>query len=326
MPAVWAYSIAAPGKTCADARLLWGGTKLQYPEGNDKGQSGWDIGLMFTTFGDLAEKLRVLPMPKDEAITRLAINLHGTPGKIDAGGLAVEADMYDFNKLWNRYSSQLALINLRLADGAVVLIMGCNVAKGDVGAQFLVDLSKFAFPKHKVVGFTKIGETMRQFRSGESCTEPGMRDTPYDNPSEGLPTIKAQREMDTLSLPWASETSPHAKIALNGEIISGAEPAIPTTDYSFNNYLPGSWSITIGDWNGYFVFSRGGDVYWTDSTLRKHPGKWWTMAGCIQWSFSDDAAGWVRIFEILTLLKATLNGKITIKGRDHGFFTMSKQT
>lgn len=60
MTAVWAYSKAAPGKTCEDARLLGDGTQLQFPQGNDKGQAGWDVGLMFDTFADLAQKITSL--------------------------------------------------------------------------------------------------------------------------------------------------------------------------------------------------------------------------------------------------------------------------
>jgi len=326
MTTIWAYSKGAPGKTCEDARLLKGGTNLQYPAGDDKGQAGWDIGLMFNNIGDLAEKLRVLRQTKTDPITRLAINLHGSPGEIDADSVGTGGAMYDFKKLWNRYSSQLVSINQMLAPGATVLIMGCNVAKGDEGAAFLTALSKDAFPNHKVVGFTTIGETLGQFRRGEYCTEPGMRDTPYDNPSEGQLLVKAQREKEYLKLPWASEFSPHTKVALNAKIIAGAEPSVPPLDYSFQNYLPGTWSVTIGPWDGYFVFQSGGTIYWTDKIpSRRHQGMWWTMAGSIDWSFSDDAHGWKRTFEILTPLKSTVNGKITIDGREHGFFTMSKQ-
>jgi hypothetical protein len=324
MPAVWAYSKAAPGKTCLDARLLGGGTKLQYPAGNDKGQAGWDIGLMFDTIGDLSYKLSQLDAGQ---ITRLALNLHGSPGKIDALSGGTEASMFDFTQLWNRYSSPLVFINRLLAAGAPVLIMGCNVAKGKEGEEFLSELSARAFKGHKVVGFSTIGETLGQFRSGGSCTEPGMRDSPYDNSSAGQPTVQAQREKEYLSLPWANETSPHAKVALDGKIISGAETPPPATNYSFDSYLPGTWSVSIGDWQGYFVFQADGNSFWIDQANpgRRHAGKWYTMAGSVDWSFSDDAPGWKRTFEVLTPLKSTLNGNITIDGRPHGFFTMSKQ-
>lgn len=325
MPAVWAYSKAAPGKTCQDARLLGGGTKLQYPAGNDRGQAGWDIGLMFHTIGDLSENLGQL---EGGPITRLAINLHGSAGKIDATSGGTEASMFNFTQLWNRYSSQLVYVNLLLTAGAPVIIMGCNVAKGEEGQEFLSELSARAFKGHKVVGYTTIGETLRQFRSGGSCSEPGMRDTPYDNPSAGLPTVQAQREKEVLTLPWASETSPHAKVALNGKIIFGAEAPTPATNYGPSQYMPGTWSVAIGGWAGYFMFQADGNAFWTDQSNpgRRHSGKWYTMAGSVNWSYSDDAPGWKRDFEVLTPLKSTLNGNVTINGVPHGFFTMSKQT
>src|SRR5216683_265918 len=322
MTNVWAYSKNVPEKTCPDARLLGGGTNLQFPAGDDHGQAGWDIGLMFNTIGDLSEKLRVVMESRTDGITRLAINVHGSPGAIDADSTS---KMYNFTQLWNRYSSQLVFINHMLVAGAPVLIMGCQVAAGDDGAAFLSDMSQHAFPGHKVVGFTTIGESLRQYRRGEYCTEAGMRDTPYDTPSEGKPLIKAQREKEVLTLPWASETSPHAKVALAGKIIAGAEQPVAPVDTSFESYLPGTWSVTIGSWNGYFVFKRDRTVFWTDDSQRPHKGQWGTMAGSIDWSFSDDPPGWIRNFEVLTPLKSNLNGTITINDNPHGFFTMSKQ-
>src|SRR5579871_228512 len=313
---IWAFSKNVPDKTCEDARLLGGGTNLPFPAGDDHGQAGWDIGLMFNTIGDLSEKLRVAMKTRDDRITRLAINVHGTPGGIDADSIG---KIYNFTDLWNRYSSPLVFINHMLEGGAPVLIMGCQVAAGDVGAAFLSDMSQYVFPGHKVIGFTTIGESLRQYRRGEYCSEPGMRDTPYDTPSEGSPLIKEQREKEVLTLPWASETSPHAKVALNGKIIAGAEAPVAPVDTSFESYLPGTWSVTIGPWSGYFIFQRDRTVFWTDESMRRHEGKWGTMAGSIDWSFSDDPPGWVRNFEVLTPLQSTMNGSITINGNPHGY-------
>jgi hypothetical protein len=298
---------------------LGGGTNIQYPAGNEQGQAGWDIGLLFHNIGDLAEALR--GVLSGRSISRLAINLHGSPGSIDADSTGA---FYPFQKLWNRYSSPLSLINVMLEPGAVVLIMGCEVASGDEGAAFLSDLSKTAFPRHKVVGFTTIGESLLQYRNGGYCSEPGMRDTAYQVPHKDL-SLKPQleREKEVLTLPWASEHSPHAKIALNGEIVFGAEPST-ATDYSFQSYLPGTWSVAIGTWNGYFVFKGDGSVFWTDQrNPRQHSGRWGSVAGSIQWTFADDAPGYKRTFEVLTPLKPTLNGTIT--GGGGGAFVMSKQ-
>jgi len=326
MPAVWAYSITAPGNTCEDARLLGGGTNIQYPEGNDQGQAGWDIGLDFKEIFNLAQNLGNL---KAGLITRLAINLHGCPGKIDAaGGGGTEATMFNSAQLFNTYSGPLMFINSMLAAEAVVLIMGCNVAKGKAGEEFLSDLSRWAFRGHKVVGFSRIGETLRQYRQGEYCSEPGMRDTTYDEPSAGEPVVQVEREQEVLSLPWASETSPHAKIAKDGKIILGEEPLPPGTDYSANSYMIGRWTVSAGSWNGWFIFQKDKTVYWMNEDGRggKHTGSWGSFDGAVGWSFSDDPPGWKRDWQVLEPLRSTLNGRVYIKGQPHGFFIMSKQS
>ena len=333
MSTIWAYSRNVPGRTCADARLLSEPTNLHYPSGNDRGQAGWDIGLMFGDIPDLADKIREATAAqaascarsnrRADPVSRLAINVHGDPGKIDADGTGA---VYDFDALWRKYSSAIRTINNALSPGASVLIMGCNVARGDAGAKFLMDASSTAFPGHQVVGFTTIGETMRQFRSGGQCSEPGMRDTPYESPSEGSSAMKAEREKELLTLPWASETSPHAKIALNGKIIKGAEQSVAAVDYSVDKYLPGSWSVAIGGWNGYFVFGANHTVYWTAAGTGRHGGKWSAVGNRVTWSFDDDAKDFKRDFQVATPLKTTIDGTVTIKSRNSGFFVMSKQS
>ncbi|HEY3743010.1 MAG TPA: DUF4347 domain-containing protein [Bryobacteraceae bacterium] len=318
MPTVWAYSKAAPGKTCEDARLLGGGTNIQYPAGNDQGQGGWEIGLMFETFSDLATKLKAL----QENITRLAINLHGAPGVIDA---LSDGSGMDFAKLWARFSNELTSINQKLSAGAIVLIMGCNVALGKEGDNFLTQLSDKAFRGHKVVGFTTIGETMRQYRRGESCSEAGMRDSPYGSPSENQPTVQAEREKEVLTLPWASESSPHAKIALDRKIVLTHETPIPSQDYSPNNYLPGTWSVSIGSWQGYFIFTGDSHVKWSAQTKTNGGGNWSADSNGVTWTFVDDDPKFTRTFRVTVRLQTTVNGDITISGRNSGFFTMSKQ-
>lgn len=322
MTAIWAYSANVPGKTCRDARLLDDkGTYIQYPAGNARGQGGWDIGLPFAGLGDLAFKLAELSTKLKLKITRLAINVHGGPGEIDADG---DGQFYDLTKLVNKKSSPLASINLLLEPGATILFMSCNLGAGEAGSIFLADLSKSVFPRKQIVGFTTIGSTMQQFRSGEACTEPGMRDSPYDHSSQYDPKEKAAREINNITLPWASEESAHAKVALNGEIIKNRDPVIPVPS-NYDNLL-GTWSVEIGDWTGYFVFSDPHKVFWSEkNSSPRHPGKWWSMAGSFSWSFDDDAYGWKRTFGVLTPIKSPLKGSITIGYRNSGLFTMYKQ-
>jgi hypothetical protein len=329
---IWAYSSNVPGRTCADARLLGGGTNILYPAGNDSGQAGWDIGLMFSTLGDLGAKLDTAMKSRPDKITRLAINVHGNPGVIDANSSGTS---YGFWDLWNKYSSQIVFIRIQLAPLAPVLIMGCQVAAGDIGAQFLCDMSKTAFPGHKVVGFTTIGETLRQFRAGEQCSEPGMRDTPYDTPSEGIPELKLAREKEVFTLPWASETSPHAKIALDGVIIGGAEPPVPATDYGADTYLPGTWGVVSGPWKGEYGFARPNPrerkCWWReyDSGIL-HYGNWFYPegGGTVAWQFDEEGRDWNSrpLYEVPVPLSSFVRGNKTLRGTPYGSFTMSKMT
>lgn len=321
--AVWAYSKNAPGKTCQEAVLGKGGSKLAYPEGDDHGQAGWDYGFMFSTLSDLASTLARVRTDEDVGrygLRRLAINLHGGPGEIDANS---NGNALNYEALKRDFSSALQSIHQTMGSGAPIMLMGCNVAMGTIGSEFLVNLSKDFFTGRNVVGFKTVGLTVKQFRSGEQCTEPGMRDTPWDSPSTNMPKVQADREAQVLSLPWASENSPHAKIALDGKIVRGDEPPPPAV--SPEEALVASWAVTIGTWEGYFVFQKGGKAYWTDKTMFPHQGKWWFEGALVKWSYNDDPPGWQRIFEIPAPPKSPAEGQAKINGVPHGFLKMYKQ-
>jgi hypothetical protein len=154
-----------------------------------------------------------------------------------------------------------------------------------------------------------------------------LRDTDEDHES-ATEQIETQRYGNGkyLQLPWASETSPHAKVAKDGTIISGEDAPAAATDYLPDAYLTGTWSVTIGSWRGYFIFEKSHVATWMDEApTRRHPGKWWARDGSVYWSFDDDMPGWQRIFEVAGTLRPTVNGNVTIKNVPHGFFTMSKQ-
>ena len=69
-----------------------------------------------------------------------------------------------------------------------------------------------------------------------------MRDSPHNLSSYGNVKSEEEREKEAIKLPWASESSPNAKVALNGAIISGADPTIAKTEYAPSEYLPGTWT------------------------------------------------------------------------------------
>ena len=228
---LWAYH-ADFGALCRNAGLD-NGSGLTYPGGNRQGQAGWHAAVRFRSLHDLATILsRGLPMPRQYCgrwfsdcdpirrgeISRLAIMAHGDQG----GKIAVDGkDHRPFLAADNvsGFHSDLNTVGLYTRDGSVILLMGCLAGQGSEGTRLLVALSR-EWPGRTVVGFSTVGYrhpgTMK--RSGEACELPGMRDTDatayiYVNP----------RRFDSLwsdfsRMPWASETSLHAKVVRDGAV------------------------------------------------------------------------------------------------------------
>jgi Domain of unknown function (DUF4347) len=256
---VWADSGSARGIICFDARLESGSWKgAPYPEGSTRGQAGWDVGIRFGDLANLASKLKTDKTPshvcgnwwrdcppiRPGQIYRLAISGHGAPGIFQT----TSTEFLDASNVTTTHKSTLEEIDKMLSDDAIVLLTGCNSGKGSTGSLLLQELSKIWQGK-KVVCFTKVMTYgWGRMRSGASCSEPGMRITEYDQECYGS---EAQREncereryspiwQDLKKLPWGSEYSSYAKIALNGTIIQDPEkPVVPKPSlerYSVHNY------------------------------------------------------------------------------------------
>ncbi len=316
---VWANSRTSPIKTCEDAKLRDAPTLL-YPAGNNHGQAGWDIGLLYQDAGDLGRRLGDVREAKGR-VGRLSINSHGAPGVFDLDGSNPASDdqnerLLNVKTMGNRFNSQLGFIKMQLAPNATVLFMGCNLGQGQPGSVFLETLSKTLFQDILVVAFTTTGVSMQQYRAGERCTEPGMRDTSFDNPASS-PSQEAARYQNgaLFSLPWAAETSAHAKTAKNGVILKN-----PDAPQSFGpEYIVGKWDVEIGSWSGLFAFEStgglAGRVYWMDNTsMQKHEGFWSVSAGAVSWQFTDDPPSFKRTFMALIPLMPTVNGSILPSG------------
>lgn len=223
---VWAEAVDVPGHVCSDARLRGGNVEdVAYPKGTSFGQAGWNIGMTFKSLADLADKL--YRKPKNESIrrgqiTRLGIHVHGTAGKVYFEGQKKKQSALTAANI-QEYHEHLHDIGLSTRENATILIVGCLAGQGWEGRELLIKLSR-VWPGRKVVAFTTVGYVAgaEQLRTGETCTEPGMRDT--DSTSPAL-TWQQQQELygpiwnDLAKLPWASETSPHAKVAMDGMII-----------------------------------------------------------------------------------------------------------
>jgi hypothetical protein len=236
---VWANGPGTPGFICEDARLtdrdvhpwFWQDRGISRTD-REYGQAGWDIGVNYSGLGDLVEKLSDLARPKwvegmgvirQGEIRCLAIHAHGNAGQVHVNGRdgpSLTAESVPSMRI------ELYRIGLMLPDDAhnpaMILLVGCVAAQGKEGTALLTRLSKF-WPNRKVVGFVTLGYVAggEMYRSGASCTEPGMRDTNALYPGQADDTA-GKYWGNLLEWPWASETSPHSKIALNGVITKGA--------------------------------------------------------------------------------------------------------
>lgn len=237
---VWANGPGTPGHVCEDARLTnrsvrpwpWQERAVTTID-QDYGQAGWDIGLNYGGLSDLATRLSSLERP-DWApgtgrvigrgeIRRLAIHAHGNAGTLHVNGQngqsltaatvsAMHADLHRIGLMTPDDS----------ANPAVILLVGCVAGQGRDGTALLIALSR-VWPNRKVVGFATLGYVAggEMLRSGAGCTEPGMRDTNALFAGEANDTAGRYWGNRT-DWPWASESSPRAKVALNGAITVGA--------------------------------------------------------------------------------------------------------
>jgi hypothetical protein len=237
--AIWSQAPDVPTTVCEDARLDGGGAGLGYPLGNAKGQAGWDMGLQFKDLAHLADRLsrapaatpshtcgnwvrRCAPIQRGQ-VTRLGTHAHGLPGRIYFGGRGQKA--LDETNI-DDFAADLEAIGRSLDSRASVLVMGCLAGAGKPGTKLLERLSGHYWPGRTVVAFATIGFVSGgdMLRRGEFCAEPGMRDT--DNRSPALSWAQQQADYgpiwkDLKRLPWASETSPHAKVAVDGRVVRG---------------------------------------------------------------------------------------------------------
>jgi len=220
------------GALCRKA-MLDNESGLAYPKGDRQGQAGWHVAVKFKTLNDLASNVVGLKMPKEYCgrwfrdcdaiqrgeVTRLGIMVHGEQGgKLYVHGKGkkpvLTADTVP------QFHADLHRIGLATSQNASIIFMGCLAGQGDGGTKLLVALSK-CFPGRKVIGFATLGyrHPGAMKRPGQACELPGMRETDapaeiYQNPP------KYDRQWgDFDALPWASEHTRHAKVAMNGGII-----------------------------------------------------------------------------------------------------------
>jgi hypothetical protein len=248
--AVWASHSQARTNVCFDPRLDSGKNRFAaYPFGSLRGQAGWQATISFKTISELADGLYKLAIPpwygddnagkaliQPSRITRLGLSAHGTPGHFEAD--AENTSRYEFvdglpktgindmkllkNEKLRADFKRIARI---LAPGAPVILLGCEVAQRGTGGIFLMTLSEI-MAGHPVTGLTSIGYASTEQKRNDGCHEAGMRDTNALHQGDADRTAP-KYWTNLVEWPWACETSPRAKTALNGEIIRRPREDMP---------------------------------------------------------------------------------------------------
>jgi hypothetical protein len=123
-------------------------------------------------------------------------------------------------------AADLQRIHAATAPEATIFLMGCIAGQTTKGTELLKALSQLYWPDRRIVAFTTTGYQAgnRMLRPGgnEICMESGMRDTQDINqsaPGSQASLDRINQWNDLNMMPWASDTSPGAKIAENGQII-----------------------------------------------------------------------------------------------------------
>jgi hypothetical protein len=237
---VWSYQADFAG-ICENAALATG-KSLSYPGGNLQGQAGWDVGVEFKTVPDLTTKLgRVVQGPSGgcgihvgrrspaKQIARLAIMAHGDqPGVVQVSGKGKQPDLT--GNTVGDVEDSLRTIGNHLQGDAIVLFMSCIAGAGTPGTFLLRRLSEI-WPGRRVVGFSTTGYIHggEQYRKGEACTEPGVRDTGdrYALVGKNPDLSYAPLWKNLQKMPWFSEMSPNAKVVLNSRVLQYPVGEVP---------------------------------------------------------------------------------------------------
>jgi hypothetical protein len=242
--------------TEADARLPKPGAG-DTPQGQDR----WHAALEFNKLAHLAELVTTdaYELPSHVCgnwyfdcnaidpfqLEALAIVGHGGPGLLDVDArLSRPSDGEDsilqtmsgyltaHTLRSGEYDDAIRKIGTRLHDNSVVYLLGCRVAAEELGEEFL-KLVSLRWTRSRIVAISSIGYCgSGQLKLGSTASDsyPGMRDTRYSNhkvvggPTRDYEYPKVWNDLGVL--PWASERSPHAKVAYRGVLITNrGEPA-----------------------------------------------------------------------------------------------------
>lgn len=234
---VW---ITIIGGVCEDARLRDKSGKV-VSQDTTSGQAGWDIGIKYGTSAFQSLPSMLTAKCKGVLLGRVGLNAHGEPGAVSVNGVNEQAIAFPpvlRPDTMDKFESVFTFFDRVMTPNAMLLFLSCLAGNGSEGTKLLLKLST-RMPGRTVVAFSKKGYTSvsEQRRPDDKCVEPGVRDTPYPldptpdnirgggsgNSSEYDRYFKNKEWYDLNVLPWQSERSPHAKLALNGQITKGAD-------------------------------------------------------------------------------------------------------
>jgi hypothetical protein len=234
--AIWASGTSSPHSCDPDPRL---------PSDTPKGQAGWDMGIKFSSFADLAKQLHgnreahldggspIL----DHQVSRLALVAHGAPGIVDVDqrttgtqGQPIPAHAVSLTVArLGAYAAELDAIARALRNDSVVILASCQAGDGKEGEALLKALSR-RWPTTFVVGLRSLAAVPNGNRKpGSILMFAGVRDTKYPNGAKAPGTVRDYENpkmiADLNALPWMSESSRHATVARDGNIIRRGQGA-----------------------------------------------------------------------------------------------------
>lgn len=251
---IWAVANNTECIPCADARYHgghdWPPTNSASPRGTQEdGAVGWDWGIPFGSFAGLIQNITTgtppdfvcgagmfgsCPPPGDNEVTELGIDAHGDSGVVDIdchsqinqGVIPASAyyDVLNVATIHGKYAPQMKeLDRLLVKDHGVLFFAGCRTGAGVSGSEFLMEVSKM-LPGRDIIAMTTItitipGRVKWSMSGGGVCCQPGTRDTSFIVPQDD--SVPGQDWFDLTKYPWASNASPHAKVARDGAIIGG---------------------------------------------------------------------------------------------------------
>jgi hypothetical protein len=251
---IWANCQDTPSYVCTNASIY----RDMYYHPDLVGQGGWNWGINFSNLADLNRQLAAGPPARvcgrwsgtcelpAWSVQRFALQCHGLAGEFFINQAPRPGTLHSASRVGLRadnlhtFAPHLAPIHALLHHDSYLFLMGCLSGQGSDGTALVIGLSQLMYPA-RVVAFTTVGAAHggQQGRRSEQgmrgvdqrgCTEPGMRDTANTSPSlYGTSVDYGPIWGDLQRLPWASETSPHAKIAHAGQLIRDPEAAAPTS-------------------------------------------------------------------------------------------------